>query len=132
VVAAPVLGVGVPATFSLTVDLIPRPDRGIVAGLIAAGVHCAAAVFAAPWGIERFRAQLLEPMLVGAAVLAVLVFRRSHLVDVLARQHAQSAFGRGRFVAMGPDVGGSFLEMPVVNGRASEPHPRGWSWSRSG
>ena len=103
VLAAAVLGAGIPATFSLTVDLIPTRDRGLVAALIAAGVYFAAAVFAAPWTIERFRTQLLGPMLVGAFVLGVLAFRRSHVIEVLAWQHAQPAFGRGRFVRMGPD-----------------------------
>ena len=103
VLAAVVLGAGIPATFSMTVDLIPTRDRGFVAALIAAGVYFAAAVFAAPWTIERFRVQLLGPMLVGAAVLGVLAFRRSHVIEVLARQHARPAFGRGRFVRISPD-----------------------------
>lgn len=61
-VASAALGVGVPATFGLTVDLIPVGDRGLAAALITAGAYFPAAVFSGVWTIEtlcpflRFRA----------------------------------------------------------------------------
>lgn len=39
------LGVGVPATFSLTTDLIPVRDRGMAAAVITAAAYFAAAAF---------------------------------------------------------------------------------------
>lgn len=92
------LGVGVPATFSMTVDLVPTRDRGYVAALITASAYFVAAVFAAPWRVERFSAQLAGPMLLGSLALGVLAFRRWAWIDTLAQQHADAAFGQGRFV----------------------------------
>jgi MFS family permease len=98
VVCSVALGVGVPATFSMTVDLIPTRDRGYAAALITAGAYFVGAVFAAPWRIERFSAQMVGPLLLGSLLLGVLTFRRWPWIDALAQQHADPAFGQGRFV----------------------------------
>ncbi len=99
-VAAVAIGVGVPVTFSLTVDLVPTRDRGYVAALITAATYFMGAVFAAPWSLERFRAQLLGVMLLGTVALGVLAFRRFAFIEALAAQHRQPGFGRGRFVSI--------------------------------
>ena len=92
------LGVGVPATFSMTVDLIPTRDRGYAAALITATAYFVGSVFAAPWRIERFSLQLVGPVLLGSVMLGVLAFRRWTWIETLAQQHNNPAFGQGRFV----------------------------------
>lgn len=97
--ASMALGVGMPATFSLTVDLIPRRDRGIVAGLITAGAYFASNAFSsATWHIQHFRNLSLLVMLPGVLGMAVLVLARLPLLDVLAQQHQLPEFGIGRLV----------------------------------
>ena len=92
------LGLGVPVTFGLTVDLIPRPDRGYAAALITAAAYFAAPLFAYPWRIESLSRQMLWVMLPGAGALAVLAFAPLPFVRQLARQHTQPQFYYGRFV----------------------------------
>jgi len=52
------LGVGVPATFSLTTDLILVRDREYVAAAITAVAYFLAAVFSSPWQIGALRARI--------------------------------------------------------------------------
>lgn len=93
------LGVGMPATFSLTVDLIPRRDRGMVAGLITAGAYFASNAFSsATWHMEHFRYLSLLVMLPGVLGMAVLVYACLPLLKVLARQHHLPEFGVGRLL----------------------------------
>lgn len=104
VLASLALGVGVPATFSLTVDLIPVRDRGLTAALITALSYFAAAVLSSSWEIEAFRSQALPLMLAGSLGLAVLSFRGCFasapwpFMTTLSRQHELPTFGQGRFV----------------------------------
>lgn len=101
VFASVALGVGVPATFSMTVDLVPVRSRGYVAALITAIAYFAAAVFASTWTIEAFARQMVGPMILGTIGLGVLAFRRFGFIDDLARQHLLPDFSRGRFVSPG-------------------------------
>jgi MFS family permease len=94
------LGVGVPATFSTTVDLVPVRDRGLVAAAITAIAYFGAAVFSTQWQIERFAWQSLAIMPVGVVGLGVLAFARLPLVDRLAGQHREPAFDPGRYVRL--------------------------------
>jgi MFS family permease len=99
------LGVGVPATFSLTTDLIPVRDRGYAAAAITAVAYFAAALFPGDWQIEPFSRAMLLIMLPGAAVLGLIVALatagRSFVavwVAELADNHRQARrFGDGRF-----------------------------------
>ena len=99
------LGVGVPATFSLTTDLIPVRDRGYAAAAIMAVAYFAAALFPGDWQIEPFSRAMLLIMLPGAAVLGLIVALatagRSFVavwVAELADNHRQARrFGDGRF-----------------------------------
>ncbi|HSM56848.1 MAG TPA: hypothetical protein VK879_11900 [Candidatus Sulfomarinibacteraceae bacterium] len=106
VVASLALGVGVPATFGMTVDLIPVGDRGLAAALITAGAYFPAAVFSGVWTIETLSAQMLAVMAPGVAALGLLAFGpwpfTKSLTHSLAQQHRQTAFGLGRFVRVGP------------------------------
>ena len=99
VVAASVaLGVGVPVTFGLAVDLVRVRWRGAVAASITAVAYVAAPLGTGDWTIEHFTRQMLWLMVPGvAAALALLRFGRP-LLEVWARQHRDPAFGRGRFV----------------------------------
>ena len=73
VAASLALGVGVPATFGLTVDLIPVGDRGLAAALITAGAYFPAAVFSGVWTIETLSAQMVAVMVPGTLALGALV-----------------------------------------------------------
>lgn len=92
------LGVGVPATFSLAVDLVPVRDRGYVAAAITGGAYFFAAVFSSTWLIERFARQILWLMLAGAAGLGALAFIRLPFIQTLAAQHRLPEFAEGRLV----------------------------------
>lgn len=103
-VAAVALGVGMPATFSLTVDLIPMRDRGYVAACITALAYLAAPVLSSTWRIESFALQMLLVMPVGAIALGILSFGRFYFIEELAKQHQDPAFGLGRFVPINKRV----------------------------
>ena len=102
IVASAALGVGMPVTFSLTVDLIPVRDRGYVAALITALAYFAAAAIPSDWRIEQFQVQLLLPMLGGALTMAALAFGRFPFIDRWSQQQQQPAFAYGRFVKVAP------------------------------
>ena len=95
VVAAVALGIGVPVSFGLTVDLIPAPDRGYVAAAITAAAYFAANLFPLDWRIETFSAAMLAAMVPGLVVLGWLASGRSGLTGSLSDQHER--FGTGRF-----------------------------------
>ncbi len=95
VAAAVTLGVGVPVSFGLTVDLIPAEDRGYVAAAITAGAYFMANVYPLDWRIETFSTAMLAAMVPGLFLLGWLAFGRSGLVSALADQHER--FGVGRF-----------------------------------
>ncbi len=92
------LGVGVPVTFSMTVDFIPVRDRGYASALITAGAYFFAEAFSSQWTVEQFSGQILPLMAVGTASIGVLAFARLPFMDRLAAQHTRPAFGRGRYV----------------------------------
>jgi MFS family permease len=104
VICSLALGVGVPATFSLTTDLIPVRDRGSVAAAITAVAYFAAATFPGGWQIEPFSRAMLLIMLPGLVVLGGLVGLASsgrsfvaRWIAELAMNHRQPRFARGRF-----------------------------------
>lgn len=103
------LGIGVPATFGLTVDLIPVGDRGLAAALVTAGAYFPAAVFSGVWTIETLSAQMVAVMVPGALALGAVAFLRLPLAEAfrgaLAEQHRRPAFGRGRFVRFDSSAG---------------------------
>ncbi len=92
------LGVGVPVTFGMTVDLVPVADRGWVAALITGFSYLAANVWPEAWTIEVFARQMTLLMPGGVAVLGWFALVRPGWLAGLARQHRDPAFGRGRFV----------------------------------
>ncbi len=101
--ASTTLGVGMPVTFSLTIDLIPSRDRGYVAAIITAIAYFAAAAAPSNWHIDDFRTPLLFLMVPAVPVLGWLALARPRnptlaIVDALSHQHRQPAFAHGRFV----------------------------------
>jgi MFS family permease len=98
VIASFALGVGVPVTFGMTVDLIPRRDRGYVAAIITAVAYFAAPVLSAPWEIGNFSRQMLLIMVPGVPVLGLLAFKKFAFIERLAQQHNQPEFWFGRYV----------------------------------
>lgn len=117
VICSLALGVGVPATFSLTTDLIPVRDRGYVAAVITAAAYFAAAVFPGGWRIEPFSRAMLLIMIPGVlslgAIVALALSGRSFVarwVAELAGNHRRARFGSGRFVQQnGGRIDGRFL-----------------------
>lgn len=119
VVCSLALGVGVPATFSLTSDFIAVRDRGYVAAAITAGAYFAAASLPGGWQIEPFSRLMLLVMIPGVLALGlvvVLAMRGRNFVAVwvaeLAVNHRRPRFGTGRF----------------VRERNRRPHRRFWSF----
>lgn len=106
IIASAALGVGVPATFGLTVDLIPTRDRGYVGAIVTAGAYFAAAVLSTRWTIDAFRDQVLWLMVFGSPVLALLALKPLPWTRALAEQHRCPEYGLGRFLrrAAGPDA----------------------------
>ncbi len=92
------LGVGVPATFSLTVDLVPVRWRGFAGALITSLAYFPAVVLSPNWTVEQFSTSIVWLMLAGSLALGCLAFLPLDLIDKLAVQHRQPAFGRGRFI----------------------------------
>ncbi len=98
VATAAALGVGVPATFGMTVDLVPVADRGWVAALITGFAYLAANLWPEAWTIEVFARQMALVMPPGVALLGWFALARPRWLATLAQQHRDPAFGRGRFV----------------------------------
>ena len=106
VVCSLALGVGVPATFSLTTDLIPVRDRGYVAAAITAVAYWAAALFPGGWQIEPFSRAMLLIMLPGLLGLGLIVglatlgrtFVSDWVAELSANHRRQERFGHGRFL----------------------------------
>ena len=105
VVCSLALGVGVPATFSLTTDLIPVRDRGYVAAVITAVAYFAAALFPGGWQIEPFSRAMLLLMVPGVIGLGIVVGLATsgrtfvaQWVSELAGNHRQARFANGRFL----------------------------------
>lgn len=95
------IGCGVPVTFSMTSDLIPVRDRGYAAAAITSIAYFAANVVPTAWTIEVFRTQMLWIMAPGVLGFAALLFGPFNITDVLAQQHEDPIFGRGRYVKQG-------------------------------
>jgi MFS family permease len=91
------LGVGMPVTFSLTIDLVPVEDRGGAAAAATAGAYFLANVYPVQWRVESFSLVVSAAMIPAVVVLGVLAFRDVAFLEPLRRQHRDPAFGVGRF-----------------------------------
>ncbi|MFC7132798.1 MULTISPECIES: MFS transporter [Salinibaculum] len=97
VLCAASIGVGMPTTFSLVVDLVPVADRGPVAAAATAAAYFLANVYPTQWEIESFSIIMSAAMAPAVLVLGYLAFRENALVDALAGTHERPSFGIGRF-----------------------------------
>jgi MFS family permease len=97
VVCSLALGVGVPSTFALTVHLVPVRRRGAAAAGVTALAYLAAPLGTGDWTVEHFTRQLLWVMAPGALAAVALAWSGSPLVRAWSLQHADPAFGAGRF-----------------------------------
>lgn len=95
---AAVLGIGVPVTFSMAVDLVPVRLRGLVAAWITALAYFAAETLSNQWTFEFFRARALWVLAAGSLGTALLAYIRHPWLDALALQSQDPRFSRGRFV----------------------------------
>lgn len=108
------LGVGVPATFSMTVDFIPIRDRGYASAFITAIAYFFAATFSTSWTIEDFSRQILWLMAGGAVALGLLAFAPLPFVEQLAGLHQRQGYGRGRFVHLDPLTGRTWVSRRLI------------------
>jgi len=93
-VCAAAIGVGMPVTFALAVDLVPVPDRGYVAAVAAGLAFFAAAVYPMDWRIEEFAGVLVPVMAPGVLLFAALASGRTGVLDRLDRHADDHAIGR--------------------------------------
>lgn len=91
------LGVGMPVTFSLAIDLVPVEDRGGVAAAATAGAYFLANVYPLQWRIESFSLIMSAAMVPAVLILGVLAFRDLALLEPLREQHRDPGFSVGRF-----------------------------------
>lgn len=112
------LGVGVPSTFSLSVDLIPVHDRGLVAAAITALAYFAAPLLSTNWELATFQRQMVPIMVAGTVGLGILAWAPWPMMERLSSQHRHPAFGRGRFLEMdswdSPRIRGHLLLLIVA------------------
>nr|MDO8111715.1 hypothetical protein [Candidatus Sigynarchaeota archaeon] len=72
VLTSVVLGLAIPVSFSLMFDVIPRKNRGLVAGLIAGLAFFLANTSPFPWTIDGFVQESLVSMIPGLLVFALI------------------------------------------------------------
>jgi MFS family permease len=96
--ASVTLGAGVPALFGMTVDLVPRQDRGYVASWVTGLAYFGAAAFPGDWQIESFGDSLAGLMAMGVIGLGAIAYGRWRFIDQLALQHHCPEFAWGRFL----------------------------------
>ncbi len=104
--AAVILGVGVPATFGLATDLVPVRWRGLTAAAISALAYGGAIAFLGEWDARVLAERLLPLMALGTVGLAALALEPGPLrqvTDRLSGQAALAGFGRGRFAGPGAE-----------------------------
>jgi MFS family permease len=103
VLAGCAIGVGVPATFGLTVHLVPTRQRGGAAAAVTALAYFAAPLLSGDWTLGFLTRQMLVVMVPGVLALGVLAYGRWPLVDRWSAQHREPAFRYGRYARPGPD-----------------------------
>lgn len=91
------LGVGVPVTFGMTVDLIPRGGRGYAAALVTGLAYLGANILPVSWTLKDFARPVLWIMPPGLVFLGMMAFFPLPWVERLAEQHTCTRFGIGRY-----------------------------------
>lgn len=96
---AAALGIGVPVTFGLTVDLVPRWQRGAAAAWITGLAYLGANLLPSSWTMEAFARPLLRTMPLAAAALGLIAFLPNPLTKRLARQQNAASYRQGRYAS---------------------------------
>jgi MFS family permease len=91
------LGIGVPVTFSMTVDLVARRWRGEAAALITAIAYLAANLIPASWRVEDLAYPLYWVLPFGLVGLGGLAFLPWPWMARLSEQHKKPEFYYGRY-----------------------------------
>ncbi len=94
---AAALGIGVPVTFGLTVDLVPRWQRGAAAAWITGLAYLGANLLPSSWTMEAFARPLLRTMPLAAAALGLIAFLPNPLTERLACQQNDASYRQGRY-----------------------------------
>ncbi len=92
------LGFGVPVTFSLGVDLVPRGWRGTAAAAITGLAYLAANTVPAAWTIEDFTRPLVYLLPAGVVGIGMLAFLPLPIMRDLGRQGSQPNYAHGRYI----------------------------------
>lgn len=92
------MGVGVPSTFGMTVDLVPVRWRGGAAAAITAVAYAVGNLLVGSWTIGALGRIFIGPMAAASLVMGWLVFRPPAWIDRLGRQHELARFANGRYV----------------------------------
>jgi MFS family permease len=103
VVTAVALGVAVPATFALTVDLVPVRLRGAAAAGVTAIAYAIAPLLSIGVTVEALAIPIGVLMVLGTLALAAFAWLDVPIVDAWARQGAQPSFAEGRYVRRDAD-----------------------------
>jgi MFS family permease len=93
-VCAAAIGVGMPVTFALAVDLVPVPDRGAVAAAATGAAFFAAAVYPMDWRVGEFAGVLVPAMAPGVLLFGALASGRTGVLDRLDAHSDDHAIGR--------------------------------------
>jgi MFS family permease len=100
VICSLTLGIGVPITFSMTVDFVPRGWRGEAAALITALAYLAANLIPASWRVEDLADPFYWVMPVGLVGFIGLMFFPKSWIKILAGQHKLSQHFYGRYSSL--------------------------------
>lgn len=92
------LGIGVPVTFSLAVDLIPRASRGAAGAWITGLAYLGANLLPASWTIEDFSRPLMLLMPIGVLGLGLLAFYPFPWLKDLENLGDDPSFSQGRYI----------------------------------
>jgi MFS family permease len=91
---ATAIGVGMPVTFALAVDLVPVPDRGAVAAAATGAAFFAAAVYPMDWRVGEFAGVLVPVMAPGVLLFGALASGKTGVLDRLDAHSDDHAVGR--------------------------------------
>jgi MFS family permease len=103
VICSITLGVGVPVTFSMTVDLVPRNWRGSAAALITSVAYLAANLVPSSWQVKDLALPLFWIMPAGLAALGAVAFLQIPFISTFAHRHQNPDYALGRYVNPTPN-----------------------------
>jgi MFS family permease len=106
IITSLVLGFGIPITFPLFFELIPREDRGVAAGLIAGIAYFIGNLSPFEWTLAGLTLESLSFM--GPGILALVIFKLTGLLKKIIPKEKEESVIKGRF------VGHSYIVVTVL------------------